>query len=69
MKIKKCHIEDGYYDEGYWLNLKSGFCEIGNQGRHSIHEDTRRECLQIEIERCSCKDCNYDRENASPVTA
>lgn len=52
------YIEEEWKDsDGYWIVLIAGWCDAENQQCHQIHEDTRTEALNHEIEKCNCKDC------------
>jgi hypothetical protein len=66
MKIRKEHIreqwDEGHPDDGgdgYWIALVAGWKSaddpIGNL--HVIHEDTRRDALEVGVMRCDCRDC------------
>jgi hypothetical protein len=44
-------------EDGYWVYLKDGWCLLGEQGNHTIHEDTRAEAMVTEVELCYCDAC------------
>lgn len=46
------------YGEGYWVNLRDGWCNPADPSCHTLHEDTPQECAQyFPVEQCWCKDC------------
>lgn len=46
-------------DNGYWIYLKRGWATNLEYGRHSIHEDTVKGCLDVfkSVIECECEDC------------
>jgi hypothetical protein len=43
--------------DGYWIYLRRGFCDMGNLQCHTIVEPTKREAHAHDVEPCHCKEC------------
>ena len=53
-------VESEYKDsDGYWINLKRGWCQRGEQ-THGIVEDTKAKAyrtLRTQVVPCDCAEC------------
>lgn len=63
MKIGNEMISEEWDDEdGYWIALrprwKSALDPVGAE--HTVHGDTRGECLAVGVLRCDCAECRRD---------
>lgn len=62
-KVTKSKIEEAWKDsDGYWIELKAGWKSADDPVGvcHTIHEDTRREALDVGCMRCDCVECNAE---------
>ena len=71
MRITKAMIAAEWKDEdGYWIELKSGWHDGSNPTCHTVHEDTRKECmdrLRDFAEPCNCWECKKDAADVGRV--
>jgi hypothetical protein len=60
IKMKREAIQRQERDEdGYWIYLKSGWCDAENPNCHVIVESTKREALAHRAMRCQCNNCLF----------
>jgi hypothetical protein len=57
----------GLDEDGFWIYLKSGWCDTENPGCHTIVEATRDEAHAHRVHRCRCRSCIGDLARASAV--
>ena len=58
MSVARKVIQEAWRDsDGYWIALRNGYCDAENPQCHQIHEDTRREAMAHNVERCDCRAC------------
>jgi hypothetical protein len=60
-------VEGWYKDsDGYWIDLKAGWCRAPRDEVHSVHETSVREVVAAfsSVSRCECDEC---RAAAAPA--
>ena len=45
-------------EDGYWIYLRKGFCDMSNPQCHTIVEDTKKAAHAHDIEPCNCDACS-----------
>lgn len=46
--------------DGYWIELRSGWCDDGNPACHTIVENTRKAAYQHRAVVCVCVNCQRE---------
>lgn len=58
MAIARSKISAQWRDsDGYWVELKAGYCDDSNPKCHTIVEDTKTQAMQHRAVKCDCSEC------------